>query len=95
MLFKRVKKERDFLKENLTDKKINKLSTTDKSNDISPIKLNDEEQLDNNFQMKMKKIVNENYEREKLRQQRSYNHKNKVNNHFFPNFKYYELLDEN
>ena len=95
MLFKRVKKERDFLKENLTDKKINKLSTTDKSNDISQIKLNDEEQLDNNFQMKMKKIVNENYEREKLRQQRSYNHKNKVNNHFFPNFKYYELLDEN
>ena len=95
VLFKRVKKEKDeSLKENLTDKRINKYSTTDKSNELSQLKLYDDDNFENDFQMRMKKIVNENYEKEKIRQQRYYYLKNKIINNFYQDSKFYEI-DEN
>ena len=95
ILFRRFKKEKDdFIKENFNDKKNIKLSTTDKSISLSQLRLNDDEQSENDFQMRMKKIVNENYEREKIRQQRCFYHKNKQNNNIYPDLKYYEIIDE-
>ncbi len=95
ILFRRFKKEKeDSIKENFNDKKNIKLSTTDKSISLSQLRLNDDEQSENDFQMRMKKIVNENYEREKIRQQRNFYHKNKQNNNIYPDLKYYEIIDE-
>ena len=44
--------------------------------------------------MRMQKIVNENYEKEKIRQQRYYYLKNKIINNFYQDSKCYEI-DEN
>jgi len=95
VLFKRIKKEKDeeSLKENFTDKRINKYSTTDKSNELSQLRLYDDDNFENDFQMRMKKIVNENYEKEKIRQQRYYYLKNKIINNFYQDSKFYEIDD--
>ena len=90
ILFKKIIKKgkiEDSLKENYIDMKINKYSTTDKSNDASQLKLNDDENIENNFQIKIKKLINKNYEKKKINQQKYFYQKNNlINNFIIPNY---------